>query len=184
VIDKDHIDVIASWDRDAPGSEGDFWSRAASGEITFAYASYVPMQYRRGMLGLTEKVVVRKLVFDEQLSDEQARASTEAVLARLEQEAEGSDYRLWAAELREFDRLYGGTQIRIMPWGYVWNAFVCIALLVGVVGGLDAAVHAPGWVRTYRRESLMKQGRCPRCGYSVVGIAGSCPECGEPRSLS
>jgi hypothetical protein len=182
VIASGRIDVIPSWAEDAPGSEGDLWSRAASGKIAFVTASYfVPGPDRRGLLGLTEEVVVRKLVFDEELSDEQARAATEAVLVRLEQEAEGSDYRLWAAELREFDRLYGGTQIRILPWGYVWNVIVLLAATIGVIGGIDAVLHGPGRVRAYRRQRLAKQGRCPRCGYSMAGIGGACPECGEPQ---
>lgn len=180
VIRPDGIDVIAPWDPEAPGSDGDLWSQAASGEIKAVSVSYIPRRYLHGLLGLTQEVLVIELSFYEILSDEQSKAVKEAVLQRLEMEPAGTEYRVWAAELREFDRLYGGARIRTLPSGYAWNTVVVIAAVIAVFGGLDATVRGPGWIRAYRRRRLAKQGRCPRCGYSMAGIASACPECGEP----
>ncbi|HLO39764.1 MAG TPA: hypothetical protein VK176_01980 [Phycisphaerales bacterium] len=181
VLRPDGIEVIAPWDPDAPGSDGDLWTRAANGEIKLVSVSYLPRRTLHGMLGITQEIMDRKLTFYEVLNDEQSKAVQEAVLQRLEIEPAGTQYREWAAEIREFDRLYGGTRTCILVWGYVWNAMFAVAAMIGLGGGLDAAMHGPGWLRAYRRKKRIKQGRCARCGYSVVGITGACPECGEPR---
>jgi hypothetical protein len=63
-----------------------------------------------------------------------------------------------------------------------WFGFAHNAVSIGVFAVLvRSCILLPAWGRTRRARVAFERGQCPRCGYSIAGLArGDCPECGEP----
>lgn len=72
------------------------------------------------------------------------------------------------------------TRSRVLPLGMLHNTIsLCLfgALALSLVGGVRAVRHA---CRDDTRRKRLRCGFCPRCEYSIVGLASPvCPECGE-----
>lgn len=54
--------------------------------------------------------------------------------------------------------------------GVVWNSLIYTAALTPTL-----------MLIPLRERFRRRRGRCPKCNYDMIGIQGSCPECGNPR---
>ncbi|MFM9995840.1 MAG: hypothetical protein ACKVU4_08570 [Phycisphaerales bacterium] len=64
--------------------------------------------------------------------------------------------------------------------GRAHTSFALLAFLA-LVYSLCWVPRAPSWLRERRIARALACGRCPTCGYNILGLPGfTCPECGKP----
>ncbi|MBX3393425.1 MAG: hypothetical protein KF787_12340 [Phycisphaeraceae bacterium] len=169
--------AMGDWMPEAPWSEGDLWSEAAAGRAKVVRATYVRVQWRRGLFALTERVEARGVVFEPDLAGEDRVLATSAVIDLFDR---SGDRRLGgaASELREFM----GERAEVEWSGYALNALSGAAVLLGLLSA-GWVTDIRSWVRASIRRRRVARGHCPGCGYPRAGLAengiGRCPECGH-----
>lgn len=74
--------------------------------------------------------------------------------------------------------------VRALSYSPLWPGFLANTLIFAVLWAV--VIAAAAWLfGTVTGRRAMAQGRCPKCGYDLLGNhAGGCPECGWNRSLS
>lgn len=67
----------------------------------------------------------------------------------------------------------------------IWLArahnFLALLAVLALLYSLRWVPCAPSWLRERRIDRALRHGRCPNCGYDILGLPGfTCPECGKP----
>ncbi len=182
VLIADYYDELAE-QLDRSGSQGDFWSKAAGGEIAVTtYGGALRDEYH-GWLGFTSVIHKRSIShhsgrpIESDLVSEPVRPMVVEAIVQHYEQSKRPGVPEAAAKFREFL----GERTERLWLGYVYNAIIVSAAIIGF-WSLGWVEEVPGWLRKRGRHRSLAAGRCPRCGYSLVGLRPeqmTCPECGE-----
>lgn len=166
--------------------ESESWDELSAilsrGDTPVASVHYLPTTTRSGLWALTTETE-RRVPRIEPLVGGADRWNEEMRRRVLERFADHlrTSGRSWQARDADIVARGGVTSHRPLWGGYLHNA-LSIALLAAFLASLAWVPRVPSWRRERRRLRAVSRGRCPWCGYSVVGLEeGVCPECGRTR---